>query len=349
MMKVQIDSRIIDKNSPVFIVAELSANHNQDFELAANTIKAMKAAGADAVKVQTYTPDTITIDCDNKYFTINRGTIWDGKTYYELYKEAYTPWEWQPDLKRIAEEQGLIFFSTPFDKSSVDFLENMSVPCYKIASFEITDIPLIEYIASKGKPVIISTGIAVLDDIKEALNACKKVGNNRIILLKCTSAYPAPYKEINLRTIPDMAKKFNCMVGLSDHTLGISVPIAAISLGARIVEKHFILDRKLGGPDSKFSAEPEEFKKMVSSIREVEESLGTVNYKLTESMKKSRGAARSLFVTEDIKRDETFTENNIRSIRPGNGLHPKFLKNILGRKAKEDLEKGTPLNIKLIK
>ena len=348
-MKIEIQNKIIDRSSPAFIVAELSANHNQNFDLAVKTIKAMKVAGADAVKLQTYTPDTLTIDCDNKYFTINRGTIWDGKTYYELYKEAYTPWEWQPDLKRIAENLGLICFSTPFDKSSVDFLEKMDVPCYKIASFEITDIPLIEYIASKGKPVIISTGIATIDDIKEALNACKKMGNSKIILLKCTSAYPAPYEEINLRTIPDMAKKFNCMVGLSDHTLGISVPIAAVTIGAKIIEKHFILDRKLGGPDAKFSAEPEEFKQMVKSIREVEKSLGTVTYKLTEKMKKSREASRSLFVVKDIKRGESFTEDNIKSIRPGYGLRPKFLKNILGKKAKINIKKGTPLSIKLIK
>jgi pseudaminic acid synthase len=348
-MKIEIRNKIIDKRSPVFIVAELSANHNKDFDLAVKTIKTMKVVGADAVKLQTYTPDTLTINCDNKFFTINRGTIWDGKTYYDLYKEAYTPWEWQPDLKRIAEDLGLIFFSTPFDKSSVDFLEKMDVPCYKIGSFEITDIPLIKYVASKDKPVIISTGIAKINDIKEAINACKKMNNNKIILLKCTTAYPAPYEEINLRTIPDMAKKFNCLVGLSDHTLGISVPIAAVTIGARIIEKHFILDRKSGSPDATFSTEPEEFKQMVKSIREVEKSLGTVTYKLTGKMKKSREAARSLFVIKDIKKGESFTEDNIRSIRPGYGLHPKFLKNILGKKAKVDIIKGTPLSIKLVK
>lgn len=348
-MKIKIHNRIIDKDTPVFIVAELSANHNQSFDIAVKTIKAMKEAGADAVKLQTYTPDTITIDCDNKYFKIKQGTIWDGKTLYNLYKEAYTPWEWQPELKRVAEDLGLICFSTPFDKTAVDFLEKMDVPCYKIASFEITDTPLIEYISSKGKPVIISTGIATLSDIKEAINACKRMGNNSIILLKCTSAYPAPYGEINLKTIPDMAKRFKCPVGLSDHTLGISVPIAAVTIGAKIIEKHFILDRKLGGPDAAFSVEPEEFKQMVKSVREVEKALGEVSYKLTEGMKKSREHSRSLFVVKDIKKGEVFTKENIKSIRPGYGLSPKYLRNVLGKKARKDIKRGTPLNIKIIK
>jgi pseudaminic acid synthase len=348
-MEVKINNRTIDENSPVFIVAELSANHNHSFDIAAKTVKAMKEAGADAVKFQTYSPDTMTIDCDNKYFKINHGTIWDGKTFYELYKEAYMPWEWQPELKKIAENLGLICFSTPFDKTSVDFLEKMDVPCYKIASFEITDIPLIEYVASKGKPVIISTGIATLSDIKEAINACKNTGNNNIILLKCTSSYPAPYEEINLKTIPDMAKRFKFLVGLSDHTLGISVPIAAVAIGAKIIEKHFILDRKLRGPDSAFSLEPDEFKQMVKSIREVEKVLGKVSYELTEKTEKSREFSRSLFVVENIKEGELFTENNIKSIRPGYGLHPKYLNKILGKKAKISIKKGTPLSFKLIK
>jgi len=348
-MEIKINNRVIDENSPVFIVAELSANHNQSFDIAVKTIKAMKEAGADAVKFQTYTPDTMTIDCDNKYFKINQGTIWDGKTFYELYKEAYTPWEWQPELKKIAEKLGLICFSTPFDKTSVDFLEKMDVSCYKIASFEITDIPLIEYVASKGKPVIISTGIAILGDIKEAINACKNMGNNDIILLKCTSSYPTPYEEINLKTIPDMAKRFKCLVGLSDHTLGISVPIASVAMGARIIEKHFILDRKLGGPDATFSLEPEEFKQMVKSVREVEKALGEVSYRLTEKMKKSRESSRSLFAVKDIKKGEVLTKDNIKSIRPGYGLHPKYLNKILDKKAKISIKKGTPLSFKLIK
>jgi len=347
-MKININSRTIGDNNPVLIVAELSANHNQSFKIAVDTIKAMKKAGADAVKLQTYTPDTMTIDCDNKYFKIKQGTIWDGMTFYQLYKEAYTPWEWQPELKKIAEDLGLLCFSSPFDKTAVDFLDKMNVPCYKIASFEITDIPLIEYVASKGKPIIISLGIAQLDDIKEAINACKRVGNNEIILLKCTSAYPAPYEEINLRTIPDMAKRFECLVGLSDHTLGISVPIAAVALGAKVIEKHFILNRNLGGPDATFSLEPEEFKQMVKSIREVERSIGKVSYKLTEKTKKSRYFARSLFAVEDIKKGEEFTINNTKSIRPGYGLHPKYLKNILGKKAKTNIRRGTPLSFKLM-
>ena len=347
-MEIIINNRVIDENSPVFIVAELSANHNQSFDIAVKTIKVMKEAGADAVKFQTYTPDAMTIDCDNKYFKINQGTIWDGKTFYELYKEAYMPWEWQPELKKIAENLGLICFSTPFDKTSVDFLEKMDVSCYKIASFEITDIPLIEYVASKDKPVIISTGIAILGDIKEAINACKNRGNNNIILLKCTSSYPAPYEEINLKTIPDMAKRFKCLVGLSDHTLGISVPIAAVAMGAKIIEKHFILDRKLGGPDAVFSLEPDEFKQMVKAVREVEKALGDVSYKLTERMKKSRDFSRSLFITTDLKKGDILSEANIRSIRPGYGLHPVFLKKVLGKKIRVDVKFGTPLSWDLI-
>jgi len=343
-MELRIGKRSIGENNPVLIVAELSANHQQKFELAAQTIEAMKEAGADAVKLQTYTPDTITIDSDNEYFQIKQGTLWDGKTLYKLYQEAYTPWEWQPKLKEIAEEMGLICFSSPFDRTAVDFLENMNIPAYKIASFEITDIPLIEYIASKGKPVIISTGIATLCDIEEAVNACKSMGNNQIALLKCTSAYPTPLKEVNLRTIPNLAENFKTVVGLSDHTLGISVPIASVALGARIIEKHFILDRNLGGPDSPFSLEPEEFKEMVKAIREVEQALGMVSYELTEKMKKSREFSRSLFAVKDIKAGELLTEENVRSVRPGYGLHPKYLKQVLGKKAGHDISKGTPLS-----
>ncbi|MDD2889012.1 MAG: pseudaminic acid synthase [bacterium] len=348
MLNVKIGNRIIGGNNPVFIVAEISANHLQNFDYAVDLILAAKQAGVDAVKIQTYTPDTITIDCNNKYFRIKQGTIWDGKTFYELYKEAYMSWDWQPKLKRIADKAGLIFFSTPFDKTAVDFLEKMKTPCYKIASFEITDIPLIEYVASKGKPVIISTGIAKLCDIKEAVNACRKVKNNQIILLKCTSEYPASLEEVNLKTIPDLFKVFRTVVGISDHTLEISVPVASVALGAKLIEKHLILSRSSGGPDSKFSLEPEEFKVMVKSIREVEKAMGKVSYDLTEKIKKSREFSRSLFVIKDIKAGEVFTEENIRSIRPGYGLHPKYLKDILGRKAKKDIKKGTPLSYKLI-
>jgi len=267
---------------------------------------------------------------------------------YKLYQEAYTPWEWQPKLKQIAEDMGLICFSSPFDKTAVDFLEKMNIPAYKVASFEITDIPLIEYVATKGKPVIISTGIAELCDIEEAVNACKRMGNNQIALLKCTSAYPTPLEDVNLKTILNMAETFNTVVGLSDHTLEISVPIAAVALGAKIIEKHFILDRKLGGPDAAFSLEPEEFKIMVKAVREVEKALGKVSYELSEKTKKCREFSRSLFVVKDIKVGETLTEENVRSIRPGFGLLPKYLKDILGKKAKKDLKKGTPLTWDLI-
>ena len=347
-MELKIGNKSIGNNNPVFIIAELSANHLQNFDLAVDTIKTIKESGADAVKIQTYTPDTITIDSDNEYFQIHQGTLWDGKTLYQLYKEAYSPWEWQPKLKEIAEELGLVFFSSPFDRTAVDFLEEMNVPAYKVASFEITDIPLVEYIASKGKPVILSTGIARLADIEEAVNACKRMGNKQIALLKCTSAYPAPLEEINLRTIPNLADTFNTIVGLSDHTLGISVPIASVALGTKIVEKHFILDRNLGGPDATFSMEPDEFRSMVEAVREVEKALGTINYYLTEKTKKSREFSRSLFVVEDIKAGEFLTEKNIRSIRPGFGLHPRYFSQIIGMKARNDINKGTPLDWSLI-
>jgi pseudaminic acid synthase len=269
-------------------------------------------------------------------------------TLYQLYKEAYTPWEWHPELKRVAEELGLVCFSSPFDKTAVDFLETLDVPAYKVASFEITDIPLIEYIASKGRPVIISTGIAEKEDIYEAINACRKMGNDKIALLKCTSEYPASLEEVNLKTIPDMANTFNTIIGLSDHSMGISVPIAAAALGARIIEKHFILDRKLGGPDASFSLEPAEFRAMVNSIRDTEKALGKVSYELTEKIKKSREFSRSLFVVENIKAGEILTEKNVRSIRPGNGMQPKYLPLVIGKRAKKDLEKGTPLDWNLI-
>lgn len=333
-----------DTNSEkTFIIAELSANHNQNYDIAVKTIKAAKEAGANAIKLQTYTADTITINCNKEYFQIKSGTLWDGRTLYDLYMEAYTPWEWQPKLKKISEEEGLICFSSPFDKTAVDFLEEMNVPAYKVASFEITDISLIEYIASKGKPVIISTGIATLSDIEEAVNACRRQGNNDIALLKCTSSYPAPIEEANLLTIPHLKDTFNVIPGISDHTLGSSVAVASVALGAKIVEKHFILDRKIGGPDSDFSMEPKEFKEMVDVIRDVEKALGKVNYELTPKVEKSRVFARSLFIVKDVKAGEEITEENVRSIRPGYGLHPKYYNKILGKKFRKDLEKGTPL------
>lgn len=347
-MELKIGNKYVGNGHPIFIIAELSANHLQHFDLAVKTIKAMKEAGADAVKLQTYTPDTITIKSDMEFFQIKQGTAWDGKTLYQLYQEAYTPWEWQPKLKEIAEGSGLICFSSPFDKTAVDFLEEMDVPAYKVASFEITDTPFIEYIASKRKPVIISTGIATLSDIEEALAACRRAGNNQIALLKCTSEYPTPLEDLNLRTIPDMARKFKVVVGLSDHTMSISVPVAAVTLGAKIIEKHFILDRTLGGPDSAFSLEPYEFKAMVKSVREAEKALGETKYELTEKILKSREFSRSLFVVEDMKAGAIFTDANVRSIRPGFGLAPKYFKDILGRKAKKDIKKGTPLSWDLI-
>jgi len=342
-MNIRIGNSIIGSSRKVFIIAELSANHNQNYDLAVKTIEEMKKSGADAVKLQTYTADTITIDCNNKYFQIKQGTIWDKQNLYQLYKKAYTPWEWQPKLKKIANNLGMECFSSPFDKTAVDFLEKMNVPAYKVASFEITDIPLIEYMASKGKPIIISTGIAVKNDIIKAIKACKRVGNHRIILLKCTSSYPTPLEDVNLLTIPDMSKRFKAIVGLSDHSLGISVPIAAVALGAQVVEKHFILKRKMGGPDSQFSLEPQEFKSMVDEIRNTEKALGKTTYVLSTKMKKNRELGRSLFVVADMKEGELFTEKNIRSIRPAFGLPPKFIKKILGKRATKDLKRGTPL------
>lgn len=347
-MEFKIADKKIGDNHPTFIIAELSANHMNDFNIAVETIKAMKEAGADAVKFQTYTADTITIDCDNEYFQIKQGTIWDGRVLYDLYKEASMPWDWQPKLKRIAEDLGLIVFSSPFDRTSVDFLEDMDVPAYKIASFEINDIPLIEYVASKGKPIILSTGIASLDDIELAIKTCHDAGNNQIAILKCTSSYPAPLDEINLNTIPSLKENFDAVVGLSDHTLGSEVAIAAVSLGAKIVEKHFILDRNMEGPDSEFSMEPNEFKEMVDSIRNVEKALGSNKFEVTEKMKVNREFSRSLFVVENMVKGDIINERNVKSIRPGFGLHTKYLKEILGKKVNCDLKKGTPFDLKFI-
>ncbi|NFH68700.1 pseudaminic acid synthase [Clostridium botulinum] len=349
MNKIKIKNKVIGGNNPTFIIAEMSANHLQNFENAVKLIKAVKDAGADAIKLQTYTPDTITIDCDNEYFQINQNTIWDGTTLHKLYREAYTPWEWQPRLKKIAEEEGLICFSSPFDKTSVDFLEKMDVPAYKIASFEINDIPLIEYVASKGKPIIISTGIATISEIHEAINACKKVNNNQIILLKCTSAYPSPMKDMNLKTIPNISETFNVISGISDHTLGIEVPIASIALGAKVIEKHVTLLRGDGGPDAKFSLEPHEFKNMVTSVRNIEKALGNVTYELTEKQMKSREHSRSLFIVKDIKKGEKFTTDNVKSIRPGFGLKPKYINDVIGKTSNIDIEKGTPMEWRFIK
>jgi pseudaminic acid synthase len=350
VMKLDIDigTRKIGPGNPVWIIAELSANHNQDFDQAVQLIKAAKEAGADAVKLQTYTPDTMTIDCDSKYFRIGKGTVWEGKNLYELYEEAYTPWEWQPKLKKIANDLGMDLFSTPFDCTAVDFLEKMDITAYKIASFEIVDIPLIQYVSQTDKPIIMSTGMATLAEIDEAVTAARIAGCKELALLKCTSEYPADPVDMNLHTIPHMAESFSVPVGLSDHTLGIAVPIAAVALGASIIEKHFTLSRAIFGPDSAFSLEPHEFKAMVDAIRITEQALGEISYEVTEHEAASRIFRRSLFVVKDIKTGDTFTENNIRSIRPGFGLAPKLLREIIGRKALFDVKKGTPISWNII-
>jgi pseudaminic acid synthase len=323
----------------VFIIAELSANHNGSIETAIETIKAAKRAGADAIKLQTYTADTMTIDCDKDDFII-KGTIWEGRKLYELYQEAYTPWEWHKELFDVAKEEGLVCFSSPFDKTAVEFLETLDCPIYKIASFEITDIPLIEYVASKGKPIILSTGIASFEDIELAVNTCRNAGNNQIALLKCTSSYPAPIEEANLAMIPEFVKRFNVVSGLSDHTMGSTAPIVATVLGAKIIEKHFILDRSIGGPDASFSMNESEFTEMVNAVRQAEKAVGSVTYELTDKQLKGRDFSRSLYVVKDIKKGEVITEDHVRSIRPGFGGYPKELKNILGTVAGKDSEFG---------
>ncbi|MDA8326256.1 MAG: pseudaminic acid synthase [Nitrospiraceae bacterium] len=328
---MNIGGRLIGKDSPVFLIAEMSANHNQSFEDAVAIIRAAKEAGADAIKLQTYTPDTITIDSNKEYFRI-KGGLWDGENLYNLYKKAYTPWEWQPTLKKIADELGIILFSTPFDKSAVDFLHEMDVPAYKVASFELVDLPLIEYIASKRKPVIMSVGMATLEEIEEAVNTARAAGAAGIALLKCTSAYPAPPDEINLKTIRHLARAFDVVAGLSDHTTGIAVPVAAAALGAKIIEKHFTLSRARGGPDAAFSLEPAEFKAMAEAVRTAEKAIGKVHYGLTPGEEQGKVFRRSLFAVRDIKAGETFTEENVRSIRPGQGLPPKYIKKILGKR-----------------
>ena len=332
----------INKNSKVFIIAELSANHNGSIDVALETVKAAKRAGADCIKLQTYRADTITIDSQKDDFLI-KGTIWDGKNLFELYKEAYTPWEWHDTLFKGAAAEGLICFSSPFDPTSVDLLESLNTPAYKIASFEITDIPLIEYVASKGKPIIISTGIATLEDIELALDACRRMGNYDIALLKCTSSYPAPIEEANMTMVKDLAERFGVISGLSDHTMGSTVPVVATCFGAKIIEKHFIFDRSIGGPDASFSMNEEEFTQMVKAVREAESAIGVVDYELTNKQIKGKDFCRSLYVVEDIRTGEVFSEKNIRSIRPGFGLHPKYYKDVIGTKAKSDFTKGDRL------
>lgn len=344
---MKISNFQINENSPVFIIAELSANHNGSIKTAIETIKAAKRAGADCIKLQTYSADTMTINCDKKDFII-KGTIWEGQNLYKLYQEAYTPWEWHNELFQVAKDEGLISFSSPFDKTAVDFLESLDVPAYKIASFEITDISLIEYVASKGKPIIISTGIANIEDIELAINACKRMGNSDIALLKCTSSYPAPIDEANICMVEDLANRFNVISGLSDHTIGSVVPILATAFGAKIIEKHFIIDRSIGGPDASFSMNEQEFTDMVKAIRDAECAIGKVDYNLTDKQIKGRDFSRSLYVVQDIKKGDIITEKNVKSIRPGFGMHPKFLPEVLGKKATKNLFKGDRFDLNLI-
>jgi len=349
MKPINIAGRPVGEGHPTFIIAELSANHGGSIEIAKQTIDAAAETGADAIKLQTYRADTITLDCDNDYFQIKQDTLWDGQTLYSLYEEAFLPWEWHKELVDHAKKRGLICFSSPFDHSAIDFLETLDVPAYKIASFEITDIPLIEYAASKGKPMIISTGIATLADIEEAVAACRRVGNEEIVVLKCTSAYPAALEDANLKTIENIADTFGVTAGFSDHTLGTTAPVVSVAMGAKVIEKHFILDKSVGGPDASFSLDKTEFKEMVDAVRDAEKLLGKVDYSMTEKKKKSREFSRSLFVAEDIKAGETFNETNVRSVRPGFGMHPRHYNEIMGKTAAEDLAKGTPLSWKMIR
>lgn len=340
---MKIEGRTVCVEFGTYLIAEMSANHGQSFEQAAEIVRAAKDAGADAIKLQTYTPDTITIDCQGETFQTAKGSLWEGRTLYDLYGEAYTPWDWQPKLKKLADGLGLACFSSPFDFTAVDFLEEMDVPAYKIASPELVDLPLIRKLAATNKPVIMSTGMATCEEIEEAIQAFRQAGGTELALLKCTSAYPSPPESMNLRTIPDMAKRFRVPVGLSDHTLGIAVPVAAVSLGACIIEKHLTLSRSTPGPDSAFSLEPNEFKQMVDAIRVAEKALGHVKYGLTEAEQLSRRSRRSLFVVQDVKAGERLTPDNVRSIRPGYGLPPKHYEEVIGRLAARDMQRGTPL------
>ena len=346
-MSFMIINRKIGPGHPVYVIAEMSANHDQDFEKAVKIIEAAKKAGADAVKTQTYTADTITLDCDNEFFRIH-GTVWDGQNLHKLYQEALTPWEWLPRLQKVCNDLGMDFFSSPFDHTAVDFLEKMDVPVYKIASFELVDIPLLKRVAKTGKPIIMSTGMATADEIEEAIRTIHDAGGPAVALLKCTSAYPAPLEEMNLNTIPYFIKTYGVPVGLSDHTMGSAAAVAAVALGGCIIEKHLTLSRQDPGPDSAFSTEPEEFKAMVDDIRAVEKALGKSTYEITEKQKENRVFRRSLFVVKDIKAGEALSNDNVRSIRPGHGLHTRYLDQVLGRKAVKDIKKGAPLSWELV-
>lgn len=346
-MSFIIDGRKIGPGCPVYIIAEMSANHDQNFEKAVKIIEAAKLAGADAVKTQTYTADTITLDCDNEYFRIH-GTIWEGQNLHKLYQEALTPWEWLPRLQKVCNDLGMDFFSSPFDHTAVDFLEKMNVPLYKIASFELVDIPLLKKVAKTGKPIIMSTGMATADEIEEAIRTIRDAGGPAVALLKCTSAYPAPLEEMNLNTIPYFMETYGVPVGLSDHTMGSAAAVAAVALGGCIVEKHLTLSRLDPGPDSAFSTEPDEFKTMVDDIRAVEKALGKATYEVTEKQQENRVFRRSLFAVQDIKAGEVLSNDNVRSIRPGHGLHTRYLEQVLGKKAVKDIKKGVPLSWELV-
>lgn len=345
--EIVIDNKIISSESPVYIIAEMSANHLMSFDRAKDIIYHLKDAGADAVKLQTYTADTITIDCDRPEFMIHGG-LWDGETRYSLYQKAYTPWEWQEDLLKYANSLGLTCFSSPFDLTAVDFMESINMPAYKIASYEIFDIPMIRKIAGIGKPIIISTGIAHLEDIERALDVCERENNTDVILLKCTSAYPSPYEDMNINNILSLQQTFDCLAGLSDHTLGCEVTLGAVALGARVIEKHVTIKRADGGPDSGFSMEMEEFAVMVRQIRNLEKALGRKSFKLTEKQEAERDGGRSLYVVKDIRKGEVLTSDNVRSIRPGLGMHPMYYDDVLGKTARQDIDRGTPLSFDLI-
>jgi pseudaminic acid synthase len=344
---IEINGRLIGPGQPAYIIAEMSANHGQDFDQAVRILEAAKTSGADAIKLQTYTPETMTIDCDNPHFRIS-GTMWDGRNLFDLYGEAYTPWEWQPRLMEVADNVGIDLFSTPFDETAVDFLEGIGVPAHKVASFENVDLPLLRKVARTGKPVIMSTGMATLAEIDEAVGTLREHGNRELALLKCTSAYPASAGQMHLRTIPHLAEAFNVPVGLSDHTLDVAVPVAAVALGACLIEKHFTLDRAVRGPDSTFSLEPHEFRAMVDAVRTAEDALGQVHYGVSETERASQVFRRSLFVVNDIRAGQMFTRENVRVIRPGIGLHSRHLDEVVGRSALCDIPRGTPVSWDLI-
>jgi pseudaminic acid synthase len=350
MNTFNIGDKKVGINEPCFIIAELSANHGGDINIAIETIRQAKKIGADAIKLQTFTPDSITLDCKREEFFINHGTQWDGQYLYDLYKETHLPKSWHKELFKVAKEEGIICFSSPFDLTAVEFLETLNTSAYKIASPEIRDIPLIEACAKTGKPIIISTGIATIEDINLAIQTCRNAGNNKIALLKCTTSYPAPVEDANLKTLNNFAETFDVIPGLSDHTLGVVVPTVSVALGAKVIEKHITLDKKIGGADASFSLDINEFKDMIDSVRDAEKAIGKVSYNIgKKATKLSQLASRSLFIVKSIEAGEKLTEAHVRSIRPGNGMHPKYLKEIIGKQVIKSLEYGEPLNWEHIK